>query len=97
MRRTVPLALLMALAGATAAQACDQHGADYSPMSAYFSYRDMSEAERRAADVAARDAMREKDIFEARSMLMARFAIKVERGPDEPQLAQVDTDRRAAR
>ena len=31
--------------------------------------------------------MREKDMADARSALLSRFAIKVERGPDEPQLA----------
>ena len=72
MRATVLLGFCAAL-GAGAAQACDQHGGDYSPMSAYFSYREMSPEQRRNAD--------------ARSALLARFAIKVERGPDEPLLA----------
>lgn len=88
MRFAAPIGLLLALGAASAAQACDQHGSDYGPMSAYYSYRDMNEHERWAADVAARDAMREKDILEARNMLLSRFSIKVERGPDEPQLAE---------
>lgn len=85
-RATVLLGFCAALA-AGAAQACDQHGGDYSPMSAYFSYRDMSPEQRRSADARAREAMREKDMADARSALLARFAIKVERGPDEPLLA----------
>lgn len=87
MRATVLLGFCGAL-GAGAAQACDQHGGDYSPMSAYFSYRDMSPEERRNADAAARDAMREKDIMAGRAALISRFAIKVEPGPDERQMAQ---------
>ncbi|MDP1875744.1 hypothetical protein [Phenylobacterium sp.] len=87
MRTAVLLATCLAF-GAGAAQACDQHDNDYSPMSAYFSYRDMSPDERRTADAAARDAMREKDIMAGRAALITRFAIKVERGPDDAQLAQ---------
>ncbi|MAK83517.1 MAG: hypothetical protein CMJ17_16840 [Phenylobacterium sp.] len=96
MRAAILLGLSLAL-GAGAAQACDQHGADYSPMSAYFSYRDMTPDERRAADAAARDAMREKDIMAGRAALISRFAIKVEPGPDEPQLAQASRRQVAAR
>lgn len=87
MRIAILLGLCVAT-GAGAAQACDQHGADYSPMSAYFNYSDMTAEERRAADAAARDAMREKDIMAGRAALISRFAIKVEPGPDEPRLAQ---------
>ncbi|HMO42442.1 MAG TPA: hypothetical protein PKB04_03780 [Phenylobacterium sp.] len=97
MRFVFPLALALTLVGGAAAQACDQHGADYGPMSAYFHYRDMSETERRAADVAARDAMREKDILEARSMLMSRFQIKVDASPDETQVADNSSTRRQRR
>jgi hypothetical protein len=86
MRTAVLLGFCAAL-GAGAAQACDQHGGDYSPMSAYFSYREMSPEQRSNADARAREAMREKDMADARSALLSRFAIKVERGPDEPQLA----------
>jgi hypothetical protein len=96
MRAAILLGLSLAF-GASAAQACDQHGADYSPMSAYFSYRDMSPEERRTADAAARDAMREKDIMAGRAALISRFAIKVEPGPDEPQLAQASRRQVAAR
>ena len=56
-------------------------------MSAYFSYHEMSPEQRSNADARAREAMREKDMADARSALLSRFAIKVERGPDEPQLA----------
>lgn len=87
MRAAILFGFCMAL-GAGAAQACDQHDNDYSPMSAYFSYRDMSPDERRTADAAARDAMREKDIMAGRTALISRFAIKVEPGPDERQVAQ---------
>lgn len=87
MRAALMLGLCIAL-GAGAAQACDQHGFDYSPMSAYFSYQDMSPEERRNADAAAREAMREKDIMAGRAALISRFAIKVDPGPDETQLAQ---------
>ncbi|MDP2212440.1 hypothetical protein [Phenylobacterium sp.] len=95
MRPAFLLGLCVAL-GAGAAQACDQHDNDYSPMSAYFSYRDMSPEERRTADAAAREAMREKDIMAGRAALISRFAIKVERGPDEPALAQAGRNRTVA-
>ena len=87
MRTTVLLGFCLALGAGAGAQACDQHGGDYSPMSAYFSYSEMSAEQRRDADAKAREAMREKDMADARSALLSRFAIKVERGPDEPQLA----------
>jgi len=51
----------------------------------------------RAADAAARDAMREKDLMAGRAALISRFAIKVEPGPDEPQLAQASRRQVAAR
>lgn len=89
MRAALMLGFCMAL-GAGAAQACDQHGFDYSPMSAYFSYRDMSPEERRNADAAAREAMREKDIMAGRTALISRFAIKVDPGPEDTQLAQAN-------
>ena len=96
MRAAILLGVSLAL-GASVAQACDQHGADYSPMSAYFSYRDMTPEERRSADAAARDAMREKDIMAGRAALISRFAIKVEPGPDERQVAQASRRQVAAR
>ncbi|MCG9916212.1 MAG: hypothetical protein MH112_07635 [Phenylobacterium sp.] len=89
MRAALLLGLCTAL-GASAAQACDMHGFDYSPMSAYFSYRDMSPEERRNADAAAREAMREKDIMAGRAALISRFAIKVDPGPDDTELARAN-------
>lgn len=87
MRAALLLGLCMAF-GAGAAQACDQHGFDYGPMSAYFNYQDMAPDERRKADAAARDAMREKDIMAGRAALITRFAIKVDPGPDDIRLAR---------
>ena len=87
MRAALLLGLCMAT-GAGAAQACDMHGFDYGSMSAYFSYRDMSPAERRIADEAARETMREREILAGRDALISRFAIKVDPGPEETQLAQ---------
>ncbi|MEH6677606.1 hypothetical protein [Phenylobacterium sp.] len=89
MRTAVLLGFCVAL-GASAAQACDMHGDLYGSMTAYYSYRDMDPEQRRNADARAREAMREKDMADARSALLSRFAIKVERGPDEPQLASAE-------
>jgi hypothetical protein len=69
MRAALMLGFCMAL-GAGAAQACDQHGFDYSPMSAYFSYRDMSPEERRNADAAAREAI-EAGVIAVLAVLLA--------------------------
>ncbi|MDP1619091.1 hypothetical protein [Phenylobacterium sp.] len=95
MRTVVLLGFCMAL-GAGAAQACDMHGDLYSPMTAYFSYRDMTPEQRRDADNRAHEAMRERDMANARAALLSRFAIKVERSPDAPQLASADTNQSRA-
>ena len=85
MMKTI-LCLASALAlNAGVAQACDMHGDDYAPMTAYIDYRGMTELEMRLADAKALDEAHERArtraMDSARYSLVSRFNIKVDTAP----------------
>lgn len=88
------VALLAVLAfGATGARACDMHGDDFAPMTAYIDYRGMTEAQMRAADAKAleeaHEAARTRAMTSARYALTQRFNIKVDKdAPPASALAE---------
>lgn len=90
MRLLLPSCLALAAAvAAPAAQACDMHGSADNFFLAYLDFRDMTEAEQRAAEQRAIDQYHAQQLETAKARFVRRFT------PDPAPSAEPATDQRA--